>query len=494
MLNLNGVKKRGGHRKSTNGCSACKKRHIKCDETGPPCANCTIRRGSICIYLSKQGTTPIMTLTAAAQSRHNHISADQLIQDLQKQQHNIRTTGPLHAGPTLPPPSCFSSSSDTAAPATPARRDLELELVHRWSVRTWRGLQMIPACSGFLRVVLPRDMLRHDFLLSATLALAAADLAVSSSSGGRRGGSNIYVDAAAAYVALAGWQFHQAVEELRNRRRRGLSGGGLDKENLYIFAQFGDMMGYYYMAMPGSEVTSCGSLTSGVVGGGGGGGGGSGGGNGVMTFTHASVPARPSIISRVHMAMQMFTGSMKTASLNWAWYLDSPTSARQAYEDYSPRLDAMRLVDSETLAAINLMSSVARAVRGEVGGLSVPYNDVRSYCFAIGQTKYEFAEQLLQRMSGSFLSVPGVSGTFDSGFLDGIAGREPVALFVLMFWGVAIWRARADGLWWIGATGRELVDEICGVLVGGSIWGLEDVREGVKWCRKEVGLVQTASG
>ncbi|KAI6254362.1 hypothetical protein MCOR21_002359 [Pyricularia oryzae] len=483
MTNLNGVKRRGGHRKSTSGCTACKKRHIKCDETGPPCANCTIRRGSICIYLGKQGTTPIMTATPA-RSRHNHISADQLIDDLQKQQRSIRTAGlihpgPVHPGPTIPPPSYFSSS-DTAAPATPARRELELELVHRWSVRTWRGLQMIPACSGFLREVLPRDMLRHDFLLSATLALAAADLAVS----GGRGGSCVYADAAAAYVALAGWQFGRAVEELRGLgRRRGSSGGGLDRENLYIFAQFGDMMGYYYMAMPGAEVTSCGSLTSGVVDGGGG-----SGEERVATATRASPPRR-SIISRVHLAMQMFAGSMKTASLNWAWYLDSPTSARQAYEDYSPRLEAMRLLDGETLAAINLMSSVARAVRVQVaGGLSVPYRDVRSYCFAIGQTKYEFAEQLLRRMSGSFLSVPAVSGTFDGGFLDGVAAREPVALFVLMFWGVAIWRARADGLWWIGNTGRELVDEICGLLVGGSIWGLEDVGRGVEWCRREVGL------
>ncbi|TLD05555.1 uncharacterized protein PgNI_09128 [Pyricularia grisea] len=461
-----------------------------CDETGPPCANCTIRRGSVCIYLVKQDTTPIMTWTPPSRSRHNHSSADQVIQDLRKQQRNLRITAPLHPGPTIPPPSYFSSSSSSSSgggssvPATPAQRDLELELVHRWSVRTWRGLQMIPACSGFLRVVLPRDMLRHDFLLSATLALAAADVAVSSSSGGSRGGSRVYADAAAAYVALAGWQFHRAVEELRDRRRRGLNGGGLGKENLYIFAQFGDMMGYYYMALPGSEVTSCGSLTSGVVAGG-------GGEDVVMTATLAPVPARPSIISRVHMAMQMFTGSMKTASLNWAWYLDSPTSARQAYEDYSPRLDAMRLLDAETLEAIKLMSSVANAVRVEVAdGLAVSYNEIRSYCFAIGQTKYEFAEQLLQRMSGSFLSVPGVSGTFDSGFLDGIAEREPVALFVLMFWGVAIWRARTDGLWWIRTTGRELVDETCGLLVGGGIWGLEDVRKGVEWCRKEVGLNQ----
>src|ERR1700742_2357411 len=31
------------HTKSRNGCDGCKKRHVKCDESGPPCTNCIAR-------------------------------------------------------------------------------------------------------------------------------------------------------------------------------------------------------------------------------------------------------------------------------------------------------------------------------------------------------------------------------------------------------------------------------------------------------------------
>ncbi|OAA55960.1 Zn(2)-C6 fungal-type DNA-binding domain protein [Niveomyces insectorum RCEF 264] len=45
---------RRGHRKSRNGCLECKRRHMKCDETRPQCANCTtVRR--VCQYADPQG-------------------------------------------------------------------------------------------------------------------------------------------------------------------------------------------------------------------------------------------------------------------------------------------------------------------------------------------------------------------------------------------------------------------------------------------------------
>ncbi|CAK7273099.1 hypothetical protein SEPCBS119000_005470 [Sporothrix epigloea] len=46
---------RRGHRKSRNGCIECKRRHMKCDESRPRCANCTtVQR--ICEYADSQGS------------------------------------------------------------------------------------------------------------------------------------------------------------------------------------------------------------------------------------------------------------------------------------------------------------------------------------------------------------------------------------------------------------------------------------------------------
>lgn len=45
---------RRGHKKSRNGCLECKRRHMKCDETRPQCANCTTVHRA-CQYLEPQG-------------------------------------------------------------------------------------------------------------------------------------------------------------------------------------------------------------------------------------------------------------------------------------------------------------------------------------------------------------------------------------------------------------------------------------------------------
>ncbi|KAF5598138.1 sterol uptake control 2 [Fusarium pseudoanthophilum] len=57
-------KLRQGHRKSRNGCTTCKKRHIKCDEKRPECGNCSISERT-CHYAQprhrKTGTSPYET-------------------------------------------------------------------------------------------------------------------------------------------------------------------------------------------------------------------------------------------------------------------------------------------------------------------------------------------------------------------------------------------------------------------------------------------------
>ncbi|KAL5615978.1 hypothetical protein FOBRF1_004726 [Fusarium oxysporum] len=57
-------KLRQGHRKSRNGCTTCKKRHIKCDEKRPECANCSISERT-CHYAPPQkrktGASPYET-------------------------------------------------------------------------------------------------------------------------------------------------------------------------------------------------------------------------------------------------------------------------------------------------------------------------------------------------------------------------------------------------------------------------------------------------
>ncbi|KAK7445882.1 hypothetical protein CaCOL14_004865 [Colletotrichum acutatum] len=53
------------HRKSRNGCSGCKKRHIKCDETRPECRNC-IMAERVCSYLKTEPNDSSSTVSSTA--------------------------------------------------------------------------------------------------------------------------------------------------------------------------------------------------------------------------------------------------------------------------------------------------------------------------------------------------------------------------------------------------------------------------------------------
>ncbi|KAL0939173.1 Upc2 protein [Colletotrichum truncatum] len=64
---------RRSHRKSRNGCSGCKKRHIKCDETRPECRNCVMSERA-CSYLkSDLDHNDSSSSVANGVSAHNNI-------------------------------------------------------------------------------------------------------------------------------------------------------------------------------------------------------------------------------------------------------------------------------------------------------------------------------------------------------------------------------------------------------------------------------------
>lgn len=70
-------KPRRSHRKSRNGCGACKQRHMKCDESRPICLNCKITsRGSQCIYINTgQQPSPPQTTPSADTPSPFHLSS-----------------------------------------------------------------------------------------------------------------------------------------------------------------------------------------------------------------------------------------------------------------------------------------------------------------------------------------------------------------------------------------------------------------------------------
>ncbi|KAI1208279.1 uncharacterized protein F4807DRAFT_432270 [Annulohypoxylon truncatum] len=147
------MQKRRSHKKSRNGCQNCKKWHTKCDEQGPPCNNCTLRKAK-CVY--------------------NHPKAEALSNN------NSLTIRPRNRDTTISPISVERPRGDVgaicAAYGGPSRL-LELELMHQWSTVTYKAFCGIPEDVPYLQGLLPRTALEYDFMLNCIMAISSLHIA-----------------------------------------------------------------------------------------------------------------------------------------------------------------------------------------------------------------------------------------------------------------------------------------------------------------------------
>ncbi|KAG9952078.1 hypothetical protein KCU81_g1315, partial [Aureobasidium melanogenum] len=125
------------HRKSRSGCLHCKKRHIKCDEGRPICANCQ-RASVVCTY-------------------------DQL----------KVPTSPAHSSSLSP-----GSSASTLVYEHPSTFDmLDLSLMHHYTIETSLELFAGQGSREIWQEMVPHQAQSNPLLMHGILALASMDLA-----------------------------------------------------------------------------------------------------------------------------------------------------------------------------------------------------------------------------------------------------------------------------------------------------------------------------
>ncbi|KAK0639541.1 hypothetical protein B0T16DRAFT_312402, partial [Cercophora newfieldiana] len=412
--------KRKSHTKSRNGCTNCKKRRIKCDEKGPPCANCVARSWSAdkCTYEA---------LTRAPRM------PDDRRNDRRPPYLPSPSPDPAASQAAVLSPSSWSSSPT-------GDRLLELELLHRWSTRTWTAFYAIPECQPYLLDYLPRKALRHSYLLNAIFASAAADLALSSSMSAFDEGRSAtkYLRASLEYGNRASAEFRAQISELT-------------PENIDLVAYFSSM--------------------SYVV-------------NFVTPSVLSSHDTSETTLDRVLVLVDAVLASARIGIDKHQWLLNSPCPARVIATRYPVDLGLMERLDPSTKIAIGLLTSVCQRVQLSDGRTA---GDVFTYKLAVGQTKYCFAEENAGRLQKYFTSVFPIAG---DEFATHLRLREPMALFVLMYWGVLVHKAtgREVGAWMVGDTGRQIVEEVSELLVVSNIAGVPGVSEGIAWTRNRADL------
>ena len=154
---------RRSHTKSRDGCNRCKKRRIKCDESGPPCATCRARN-AVCEYPSNIFRPSSWT------ERYKE-------KDVSSEKRHI-----IHTAPETE----LSSESVQENSNTPlfsiAKRTRELQLMHHWTLKTCHSFSKI--LSDVFQTYVVEQALHYHFLMDALLALTslhmASELAVDS--------------------------------------------------------------------------------------------------------------------------------------------------------------------------------------------------------------------------------------------------------------------------------------------------------------------------
>ncbi|KAE9961283.1 hypothetical protein EG328_004094 [Venturia inaequalis] len=203
------MQKRISHTKSRKGCRNCKKRHVKCDEQGPPCFNCVIRSTTnTCSLPNSASPTPVRQSKTPPVS-----SSSELLQP-----------------PGLPPLTRVVSAS------AQSRRMLELRLMHRWSTTTYQSFCSTVYDPPWLQSYVPECALEHDYLLYGIFAMSSLDLII--------GGSVVDETQTQMYFQAALEYYDKASESFRQQL------SNITPTNFHSMYMFAFMAAAMYMARP----------------------------------------------------------------------------------------------------------------------------------------------------------------------------------------------------------------------------------------------------
>ena len=152
---MRGTATRRKHTKSRAGCLACKRRHVRCDESKPKCANC-IKHNVACVYQPPNTGPRSATQTIPLTFTYPNLCPEDISSEASKQKHDgdpspyvMESKPPFHAPRDTLMPSYASIASldpysESLVPMTVERRD-KLNFC-RWiifnsKIRYYRGFR-----------------------------------------------------------------------------------------------------------------------------------------------------------------------------------------------------------------------------------------------------------------------------------------------------------------------------------------------------------------
>ncbi|KAB8217169.1 hypothetical protein BDV33DRAFT_193818 [Aspergillus novoparasiticus] len=299
-------------------------------------------------------------------------------------------------------------------------RKRELELMHKFSTDTYRSLCNKESDHYVWRIVMPRKALEHDFLMSGILAVASLHTA----SALEPPEALSYIDTALEYHNQGLAPFRHAITNLTP----------FNCDAVFAHSVITIMICIALPRLPGSRGESS-SMTENLI-----------------------------------FVFELLKGVAKIFTITRSWLENNLFASKNGfYEKSVAPLDAGTEAALTRLADLNdtLLSSVEPDQHSIIKD-------------AISHLHRCFARYAHEQDAASVLSwLAGV----DKEFVHVVCRRQPLALLVLMHWGVLL--AELDGkTWWARKSGSALVSEILIALQAGDArW-----EEAVLWPKQKLGL------
>ncbi|KAI1166725.1 hypothetical protein F5B18DRAFT_605529 [Nemania serpens] len=393
------MQQRRSHKKSRRGCLNCKKWHTKCDESGPPCNNCTLRNAHCEYAWPKEGK-----MTALAEARKSPSSSGR------SSHSNSNSTGN---------PGERSLSEPGGLVVKECRRMLELELMHHWSTTTYKSLCTVPEDHQYMQLVMPQEAMRYDFLLNGIFVAAALHRSMTAAESEARGYFNIAMEL-----------YDKASRSFRTHLRK------MDPAThhvLYIYSSMTAFVNIAFSQCNFSEGSELNTLSTIAV---------------AFDLLNGSVNIAKTDFQRlldspVPIRAYLNYGLATTVAL----YPDTQTAlARLAHlNDIYHSSPYQGATPSDELSVATSSPSFSDAV-STVSTPTGPWDPV------IRLLKHCYAEEQRDILRGFCFVFPGGAGP---DFTAAIKAYDPMALLILMHWAVLIERV-GDEFWWTKKLGMRL--------------------------------------
>lgn len=286
-----------------------------------------------------------------------------------------------------------------------------------------------------MQVLVPQAALRLPFLMDGMMAISALDIAMN-------GDGNKYPTLDVDYPLVAARYYDRGLATFR-KLLTGSPREKLDPESHQAMVIFSCIAGIMNMAMPQFDVASA--------------------------VEESSTTGRTLAAAMIHFDMIHGAGQVVLLALDWLEASPYPTNARPNWKEDVP----FDLLDDDTKAAVARLHTVNDIVTPEEENSQTAWSDGKSaddtantdsettrsskvmYRRAISYLEEFFARTLDRNTKGLGILWPTMAG---ADFAAAARRSEPLAILLLMYWGVILHRMSQD-YWWAGRPGRALVRE-----------------------------------